>query len=82
MFGKQRVNIGFPVDHLNQIVEVTDPVGRAVFPEQVLRNNCIPYQGLVHGKDIRGKLWLVGAQAARRMQYAGRDVQARPGASR
>ena len=71
-----RVDVGLPVDHLHQPVDVAHAVGRGVLPQQRLGHHGVAGERLVHGEHVGGGLGLVGAQAAWGVEDAGRDVPA------
>ena len=77
-----RVHVRLPVEDLDEVVHVPDLLLRAVLPEQLLRDDGVPGEGLVHGEHVGGLLRLVGAQAARGVQDPAGTSQPVPGSSR
>jgi len=74
---KVRVDVGFPVKDLDEVVKVTDLVLRAVFPEQLGGDDLVVNHGLIHGVDVGCFLWLEGAETSRCVQDARRHVPTR-----
>ena len=72
-----RVQVQFPVNHVQQMLQIAPFGGRRVLPQQFLRHHGGACQGLVHRKHVRSSLGLVGAQAAGGVQDSRRHVPTR-----
>ncbi len=74
-----RIDVEFPIDHAEQPVDLALLVLGRVLPQQLFGHDLVVGHVLVHRKDVRGLLRFVGAQAARRVKHARRDVPSGPG---
>src|SRR5690606_22187153 len=59
-----------------QLVVITNTIFGRTFPQQLFWNNCLINQGLVHRKNIRCFLWLIGTEASWRMKHTWRNIPA------
>jgi len=78
VFAKRGIHVEFPIQHIDHIVKIVLAFRGHILDEQASVDGRQVHQGLKHGKDVTVGLWLVGEQAARRMEHSGRDIPTRP----
>ena len=71
------VDVDIPIQHRDDVVQVVLELRRHVLHQQLPPDRHFVHQRLEHGEDVAGPLRLIGAQAAGRVQGAGRHIPAR-----
>src|SRR6202047_3154885 len=70
MLSKFMINIRFPIQHRNQIVEIMMMTFRDILDQKFPRYRPAINHRLKHGKNIAIYLWLIGYQRTRSVQNA------------